>query len=253
MTSNDVVMASNAADADALEQQRQAVAELMGRAAQVEAATLAAAGGSGFADAHAAAASFATDVVRPWITAAQDRLLPGAASVDRARLLTEGLVGEARVVGQVVTRIERGGAAEQYRAVADVTALRVLLEVFFGKVTDMLMPALAEDASVPLATLVADLPVADAAPAAAGGGGCSCGEHDHGEPELDVRQIPHAIRHATVFGAFDAVAPGDSMILVAHHDPVPLLHQLADRSGGRLQVEYQERGPEEWRLRLTRA
>ncbi|MGB6244977.1 DUF2249 domain-containing protein, partial [Gordonia sp. (in: high G+C Gram-positive bacteria)] len=33
---------------------------------------------------------------------------------------------------------------------------------------------------------------------------------------------------------------------------IPLLHQLADRSGGHIQVEYEERGPEAWRLRLTR-
>ncbi|RAU90559.1 DUF2249 domain-containing protein, partial [Mycolicibacter senuensis] len=53
-------------------------------------------------------------------------------------------------------------------------------------------------------------------------------------------------------GAFDAVPAGGSMLLVAPHDPIPLLHQLAERSGGRLAVGYEERGPEAWRLRLTR-
>ncbi|MGB6146174.1 MAG: DUF2249 domain-containing protein, partial [Mycolicibacter algericus] len=85
-----------------------------------------------------------------------------------------------------------------------------------------------------------------------GHGGCGCGEEDEEMPELDVREIPHAIRHATVFGAFDAVPAGGSMLLVAPHDPIPLLHQLAERSGGRLAVGYEERGPEAWRLRLTR-
>ena len=31
---------------------------------------------------------------------------------------------------------------------------------------------------------------------------CSCGESDTELPELDVRTIPHAIRHGAVIGAF---------------------------------------------------
>ncbi|MGB3304203.1 MAG: DUF2249 domain-containing protein [Gordonia sp. (in: high G+C Gram-positive bacteria)] len=254
MTSNDVVMASNAADADTLEQQRQAVAELMGRMAALDSGMLkAATSGTGVDEARTAVAAFATGDVEPWLEAARKKLLPEALNVGRARLLVEGLAGESRVMSQLVKRVNTTGA-DAVNAAADTTALRVLMEVFFGKVTDMLMPALAEDSSVSLADLVADLPTVSAAPAPAAGGhaGCSCGEHDTEEPELDVRQIPHAIRHATVFGAFDAVADGESMILVAHHDPVPLLHQLADRSGGHIQVEYLEQGPEAWRLRLSK-
>ena len=124
----------------------------------------------------------------------------------------------------------------------------------------MLLPALAGERTVDLAAIAAGLPdplgtaPADAqAPAAGGHVGCSCGEHDGPEaPELDVRAIPHAIRHATVFGAFDAVPAGGSMVLIAPHDPIPLLHQLAERAGGRLEVSYEERGPEAWRLRLAR-
>lgn len=48
--------------------------------------------------------------------------------------------------------------------------------------------------------------------------GCGCA-HEDGAPELDVRAIPHAIRHATVFGALGAIKPGQSMVLVAPHDP----------------------------------
>lgn len=58
------------------------------------------------------------------------------------------------------------------------------------------------------------------------------GESDSGTRELDVRAIPHAIRHATVLGAFDAIPSGGSMVLVASHDPQPLLRQLAQRAGG---------------------
>ncbi|WP_407668055.1 DUF2249 domain-containing protein [Nocardioides jensenii] len=82
---------------------------------------------------------------------------------------------------------------------------------------------------------------------------CTCGEEDgHGYPELDARTIPHAIRHATVFGALDAVRPGKGLVLVAPHDPLPLLAQLERRSPGAFSIDYLTRGPEAWRLELVR-
>ena len=60
-----------------------------------------------------------------------------------------------------------------------------------------------------------------------GGHTCACGEAETGElPELDARAVPHAIRHATIFGALDALGPGGGLVLVAPHDPLPLLDQL---------------------------
>ncbi|MBK7611495.1 MAG: DUF2249 domain-containing protein [Actinomycetales bacterium] len=85
------------------------------------------------------------------------------------------------------------------------------------------------------------------------GGDCGCGEHDEQLPELDARVIPHAIRHGAIFGALGAVKPGKGMVLVAPHDPLPLLAQLAAREGDAVEVSYLQRGPEAWRLRLHRA
>lgn len=81
---------------------------------------------------------------------------------------------------------------------------------------------------------------------------CGC-DHSSEVPELDVRSIPHAIRHATVFGALEAVPSGTSLILVAPHDPLPLLAQIEERNPGAFQVSYLDRGPEAWRLELARA
>lgn len=83
-------------------------------------------------------------------------------------------------------------------------------------------------------------------------GGCACGETDTGVPVLDVRTVPHAIRHATVFGALSAIQVGHSMDLVAPHDPKPLLAQIDDREQGAIDVNYLEQGPQAWTLRLTR-
>ena len=72
-------------------------------------------------------------------------------------------------------------------------------------------------------------------------------------PELDARAVPHTIRHASIFGALDSVKDGRGMVLVAPHDPLPLLAQLEQRSPGLFSVDYLERGPENWRVRFVRA
>ena len=80
-------------------------------------------------------------------------------------------------------------------------------------------------------------------------GTCGCGGHDDTSlPVLDARVIPHAIRHATIFGALDSVGPGSGLVLLAPHDPVPLLAQVEQRWPGRFTLEYLERGPVDWRL-----
>lgn len=118
-----------------------------------------------------------------------------------------------------------------------------------------------------------------------GGGGCGCGGHDEApaqavaesaggcgcgsggcgggaaaasepaeasRPVLDARQVPHNIRHATVFGALDAVRAGAGLELIAPHDPLPLLAQIDEREPGAFTVTYLERGPEVWRIALDR-
>lgn len=83
--------------------------------------------------------------------------------------------------------------------------------------------------------------------------GCACGEHDEGLPELDVQTIPHAIRHASIFGAIESLVPGGGMIISATHDPVPLLMQLQAKHGDDYATEYLDQGPERWRILIRRA
>jgi len=81
---------------------------------------------------------------------------------------------------------------------------------------------------------------------------CSCGDHDHADPELDARIIPHAIRHGAVLGALSQVKPGAAMDLVAPPNPLPLLAQIQDREGDAVAISYLQEGPDAWRLRLAR-
>ncbi len=94
-------------------------------------------------------------------------------------------------------------------------------------------------------------PDTNSLPLAAAPAPCTCG-HEDGEPQLDARLLPHAIRHAAIFGALDSIAVGSALVLVAPHDPLPLLAQARERYAGGFAVEYLERGPDAWRLRLQR-
>ena len=42
------------------------------------------------------------------------------------------------------------------------------------------------------------------------------------------------------------------MVLVAPHNPLPLLKQLNDREGDAIEVSYLQEGPDAWRLKLAR-
>jgi uncharacterized protein (DUF2249 family) len=65
--------------------------------------------------------------------------------------------------------------------------------------------------------------------------------------------VPHAIRHASIFGALNSIGSGSGMVLVAPQDPLRLLAQLEEGSPGLFSIDYLERGPETWRLRFLRA
>ena len=84
------------------------------------------------------------------------------------------------------------------------------------------------------------------------GHACACGGHDAAHPELDARLIPHALRHGAILGALSRVRPGAAMVLVAPHDPLPLLAEIERAEDGAIEVSYLAEGPEAWRLLLTR-
>lgn len=72
--------------------------------------------------------------------------------------------------------------------------------------------------------------------------------HDHRNAEaiygFDARGIAKRFRHAAIFGALDALQPGETMRFVNDHDPIPLLHQLVARYGEGVKIEYIQRAAE---------
>ncbi len=60
---------------------------------------------------------------------------------------------------------------------------------------------------------------------------------------FDARGIAKRFRHAAIFGALDALVPGETMRFVNDHDPLPLLEQLRLRYGEAVAIEYRLREP----------
>jgi uncharacterized protein (DUF2249 family) len=60
---------------------------------------------------------------------------------------------------------------------------------------------------------------------------------------FDARGVAKRFRHAAIFGALDALAPGETMRFVNDHDPLPLLDQMRARYGEGVSINYRQRDP----------
>lgn len=71
--------------------------------------------------------------------------------------------------------------------------------------------------------------------------------HLHLSPDaiypFDARGVAKRFRHAAIFGALDALRPGETMRFVNDHDPLPLLDQLLARYGEKIDITYRQRDP----------
>jgi uncharacterized protein (DUF2249 family) len=253
---NDVVIASDQADAEAAERVVAHHAEMAGRVAALV-GTLARTGSADAAiEARDRLVTWAREELLPHAAAEEDTLYGAGGQLPELRLLVRAMVAEHERITALVEALAR--AESPAAAVAAAGGLEAVLDVHLQKENELLLPALVEAPSVSVARLLSgmhEILGAEESPSPADdcGHACACGDTDSSElPELDARAVPHAIRHATIFGALDALGTGGGLVLVAPHDPLPLLDQLQARCPGAFTVDYLERGPEAWRLRLVR-
>lgn len=260
-----VVLSSSGGDALAVELVTTRHAELSGSLAALTAGLLdAAAGANGtrVAAAHTALVDWSLTTLTALLDSEQLVLDPAVRLVDAA--LADRLRLERTGIAAAVAQLAERSAALEIATAA--VALRVQISHHLRTFADHALPALAGASELRLDELWGEIE------SSVGGGArdahpheahatdpdhsatCECGVVDEPDfPELDVRTVPHAIRHATVFGALDAIGDGKGLVLLAPHDPLPLLAQIEERAPGRFTVDYLDRGPETWRLMLSAA
>jgi uncharacterized protein (DUF2249 family) len=70
--------------------------------------------------------------------------------------------------------------------------------------------------------------------------------------EIDVRTLPPAHRHSTIFATWEGLSDGQALCLVNDHDPLPLYHQFAAEHEGTFRWDYLQAGPLVWRVRISK-
>lgn len=70
------------------------------------------------------------------------------------------------------------------------------------------------------------------------------------DAELDVRNDPPARRHQLIFETYHALGASEGFVLINDHDPKPLMYQFEAEHNGQYTWDYQEEGPEVWRVRI---
>jgi len=256
----DIVVASTEADLSAVETIKEHHAEMAGAlGARVTAVQAAVRDGHDVTAARNAVVAWSRGDLLPHAAAEEQTIYAAAAERPEGRLLVEALVADHRAITELVDRV--AVASDAVTVAGAAASLEALFLAHMAKENDQVLPFLAADPSVSVVDLLGGMhhelgghEHADPVSTESGcDGGCSCGEQDApADVELDARGVPHAIRHATIFGALDSLAAGTALVLVAPHDPLPLLAQLEQRSPGAFEVGYLERGPEAWRIRFLR-
>ena len=69
---------------------------------------------------------------------------------------------------------------------------------------------------------------------------------------MDVRPIPCSIKHGLILKTWRELLVGDHFILLNDHDPVPLRYQFAAEFPDTFTWEYLQRGPEDFRVQITK-
>jgi uncharacterized protein (DUF2249 family) len=201
--------------------------------------------------------------ILPHAAAEERTLYAAAADFEPTAMLVQAMIEEHRRLEGLVDDL---AAARTPVAMASLaTAVRALFEAHLVKENDILLPALVSE-GVDLAGLLSGMHEILGAPEhthaavqenAGCGCGCGCGHADATATDtetsdLDVRSLPHALRHEQIFAAVNTLAPGEFFVLANDHDPKPLRFQFEAQAPGAIGWEYLAEGPDVWRVRITR-
>ncbi len=253
-TSAPAMIATSQADLEAAAAIREHHAQLDGALALCVARAI---DSGGAASAVAELATWGERELLPHALAEEQTLYAAARTLAEARLLVTAMTAEHQVLADLVARLGSSSTSSPYDAVAAAGALQTLFRSHLAEENDLLLPLLESAPGISVHDLLAQMHEqleASHAPQSEEPAAhtCACGHDDEGLPVVDARTIPHAVRHASIFGALGSLQVGGGLVLVAPHDPLPLLAQLEEAQPGRFEVSYLQRGPEDWRLQLVR-
>lgn len=255
---------------------------------RADAVSIAVAAGRSYEVPVAAFIAYLAEEVLPHAAAEEKTLYPVAvAHTDLGGMVGE-MIAEHVFLSAAASRLavltDGAAAAEHVQQIAGHFAAHA------AKENDVLLPALLADGSVDLAGLLDEMhrpaapagtqPAAQAWAAlhetrpdlaarvtaalhglvrkvdAEAPAGTPDGDHSRSpaaDPDLDVRDLPPAQRHVSIFDAYDALLPGTGFVLVNDHDPKPLGYQFEAEHAGEFTWDYLESGPVVWRVRIGRA
>ena len=72
------------------------------------------------------------------------------------------------------------------------------------------------------------------------------------EGVLNVFELEPRLKHPTIFKKFDELQEGETLTIYNDHDPIPLYYELKAERGEVFEWEYLEKGPEMWRVAITK-
>lgn len=179
---------------------------------------------------------YLTGEVLPHAAAEETVLYPAAAQTHGTFI--DAMLFDHRLLTDGVRRLDE--APDDVGAVAVAAGVAAVFALHVRKENEILLPALLDMPGVALSTLLSAMEHQLHDRAAAGS-------------ELDVRSLPHGPgRHQAIFGRLDRLAPGEALVIVNDHDPQPLHYQIDAAWPDTFDWHYQLRGPDEWRIAITR-
>lgn len=203
-----------------------------------------------------ALANYVAGEVIPHAEAEEATIYRSAAERPELAPLVRAMTNEHGRIRRALTALV--AARDGVAAYGQAQALLALFEAHAAKEDDHLVAALAEDESFDLSAAHAALAARTRELAEGRGEDDPAPAEDKAEAEgdreveLDVRELPHARRHDTIFALLGRLRSGDALVIVNDHDPLPLRYQMQALWPDAFDWEYREAGPRVWRVAIRR-
>ncbi|MBI4446129.1 MAG: DUF2249 domain-containing protein [Acidobacteria bacterium] len=74
----------------------------------------------------------------------------------------------------------------------------------------------------------------------------------NGWKQINLLEYPHQECHVQVFRGLDEIGVGEPALVIADHDTRPVFYQYQTERGCSLSWQYEQEGPEVWKIRVTK-